>query len=308
MTDSNNWVPTPSIQSVGVNYLELVKNINLIGIIKSARDQFAIGKHAYLQNKKNIDIVLCFVCFLLIILGWLDLSLVSNLYFLGLTYMTVRIIGSFYNQISTTQNKSNLPEVNYLREGIESLNQEQSYKILEDFSLLANNWLIYSSLVLCDWIFQTVDTLIGGLILGSILQIGRFLLYMQYCRQFIKSLEPHCEEMSQVNNIYISDELAKKISLPVYAKHLVNIMAINNIVCFNLFARANLKVLTLIDGCSSSGIGMLSNVILEILKQASKGKSLSSITVKNTKGYIGILIQKLKSIVISEPRKYKKSS
>lgn len=262
------------------NYLEYLKNINYIDILKHTQDKIITGKHIYLHNKKSIDLALCVVCFFLIIVEWLDLSFISDLYFLGLIYMTVTTVGYYYNK------KINL----------DSGDQKQINKIFENFSLLSNNWLIYSILIICDWILQTINVFIGNIVLGPIIQICRIMLYMQYCRQFIKSCEPYCQEMLEVDNIYISDELTKKIILPTNVKHLVNIIAINNIFFFNLL-KVNLKFLILIDRCLSSGVDILSNLILKGLKQTSKAKSLSIVSVKNTKEYVVSIIQKMRSLV-----------
>ena len=276
------------------NYFEF-GNINFSSLNDLAQEYIIVGKNIYLQNKKPVNFILCIVCFVMIMLQWLDLSLISNLYFLGLIYMTVRITGTFYNKIPTLETKFN--DGTYIQQGIESLDQKQSHKMLAEFSSISCNWLTYSSLILCDWILQTINSIIGtGL--SPVVQIIRFLLYMQYCREFIKSLEPYCKDLSHNEVTYISDELAKNILLSIYAKHLINLMSINNVFCINLFARANLKVLTFIDNCSSSGIDILSNIACEFLKHASKAKTLSSNAVQNTLGNLHF-IQKLKSFIIS---------
>jgi len=241
------------------NVIDLIRNVNFSGITKSVSDCFDNAKNIYQQNKKNADFVLCLICFFFIMLGLLDISVISSLYFLGLTYMTVRTVGNFYNKLPISDKDLTLLQ------RIEAMDLTQMRGYLIEYSSLGNNWLMYSSLIMCDWTIKLVSSLIGnGLIFGSVLQIIRFLLYMQYCKRFIKSLEPYCEEEYQSEHAYISDELAKKLLLSTYVKHLINLIAINNIFCYNLFAKTNLKVLILIDGCSSSGVDMLSTVFLSL--------------------------------------------
>lgn len=285
------------------NYLELIKNINLTNIVQLIQEYACMGRSIYTKNKKTVDLCLCFFCYSMIILGWLDLSLILNIYFLGVIYMTVTTFGSFCNNLCVqeiTNFERNSKEQDYVERSIEKMDDEQCRKILTNFSKLCNDWLLYASLVLCEWVFQAMNYLIGGgFIFGSLLQIMRFLLYIQYCKRFIKSLESY-NDIIYTTKIYISDELADNILLSTAVKHLINVIAINNVFCYNLLAKTNLRVLILIDSCSSSGFNLLSDITLECLKQASKAKSLSSTAIENTKEYIYPSYQKYKIYLLQQ--------
>lgn len=298
----SNTETTRNGQFTVSQFVDTVKNINFVNMAKSVYDYSDTGKQIYLQNKKNVDLALCILCFFFILLGWLNISIISSLYFLGLMYMTVITVGVFYNKLPTAADK----ELS-LQQRVDIMDNIQVKTVLFEFASLTSNWLMYASLVICDWSIQTVNTLIGGgLILGSGLQIGRFLVYMHYCRYFIKSLKPYCDN-ANAEKTFISEGLAKSLSLSNNVKHLINVISINNVFCYNLFAKANMKVLMLIDGCSSAGVDMLSTICLEALKQSSKTKSLTSVTVNSTWLYLKSLSQKMSASNNSESKSKKNS-
>jgi hypothetical protein len=251
-----------------------------------------IIKDAYSQNRDSVDLALCMVCLLFIIFGWFDLSIISSLYFLSLVYMTVRSVGSFYNQLPT--------EHANLQAKVDAMDPFYSKKMLAEFSMLATSWLVYSSLVSVDWVIQSVNSLVGiGLMFQPILRVWRFLLYVQYCKQFSKSLEPYCSESYSLEKTFVSDELAKSIPLSIHAKHMINIMSINNVFCYNLFTKANIKVLTVIDEYSSFGIDTISNILFRALEQASKAKPMLSAVMQNIFGHLTPLLKRSREHVVN---------
>lgn len=324
--------------------MEYIKNFNSMDIIRLFQEYARYGMNFYSQNKKHLDLVICFLSFLVILLGWIDLSIISKLYFLGLIYMTVRTIRYLYdkilisvrddklnklknleklqnnnqdnidNNIDNKDNKdSNIDNIDnqdnqnndnqdnqnndsQIFQGIKALNDTECKKLLNEFTNLSNNWLMYASLILCDYVIFSLDVLISGIIIGSILRIIRFVLYMKYCKQFVQILEPY-REVSSSEKIILSDEDAEILSLPVQVKHLINLMSINNIFCHNLFAKANHSLLTSIRDYSSLGVDMLSHFFFQTLKQASKVK----LAVGNTKNYLDPIIQKIKLLIKSKP-------
>lgn len=308
MSDQNK----SDLQQNSMTFVGLLKNINFSNIYNSSHQYITLVQKTYWKNKYHIDLGLCFICFIMIMLGWLNLSLILTFYFSSLVYMTVRTLAYFYNEIVEYEKKGGsfkigLNNSEMLRQISDYIDINDLKKYVTEFVQLVNNWLLYSSLIICDWILLTLISLIGsGLIIGPILQVVRFLLYLQYCKQFIKSLEQHCQEMLSSEKAFISDKVAKILSIPIHIKHLINLMVINNVFCFNFFAKVNLKILKLIDNCSSSGIDMLSNIMLECLEQVSRAKSLSSVAANNTRNLFDPLIKKVKTFM-SKTEKNKKN-
>lgn len=257
--------------------LDSFKNINFI--------------ETYKNNKKTF-----FFCFF-IILFMGDLSLIPSLYFMSLIYMTVKDLGGFYNQVYKSTQDIKSKKANF-EEYIETFNAEKLRKFVIDFSILFNNWLAYSSLVLIDWIFHTLIYLIGSsfgniYISNIIIKIIRTILYMQYCKHFIKSLKPYRERSLQTDETFISDELSKCIGLSSNVKHLMNFITLNNVFCFNFFVKINFEVLTFIDSCSSTGIDVCTVLSLEGTKHISKIKNIQdwvynypNYSIQNIKSYL----------------------
>ena len=280
--DSSNKPTEPLEQQItSNNVLDLIKNINFVGIITSLSDKLSLVKNLYNQNKKIVDSVLCVISLTLILLGRFDLSLVHKLYFCALTYMTVNALGSFYNKLP--KNGTSSPTVD-MKVSIEALEHKESCEILHEIVLIGNNWLTYVSLIMCDWLLNIIEYLIGGIIISFILHVGKFLLYMQYCKQFCKSLDK--VETMQYRDTYIDEQLSKNVSLPVYVKHLINLMTINNVFCHSMFAVVNLKVLSLIDFCLTSSLDLLLAIFQTSFNTVSAVQPVSSGWMQSTKTYL----------------------
>lgn len=220
----------------------------------------------YSQHKYVFNICSCLISFAFVWLHWFDLSLITNFYFLGLTYMTVGAVGNFFVELSPFLLKQTPNQQSLITAVTTGLELERSQKILLVFLILANNWLIYSSLVIINWIILMINSLIGGgYVFGPILLLYRYLLHMCYCKEIIKLLAP-CTVMFFVDTTYISDDLAISGHVPVYVKHLINLILINNVFCYNLFAKVNLQVLLLIEQCSCPGIDIIYEFVLKLLE------------------------------------------
>ena len=121
------------------------------------------------------------------------------------------------------------------------------------------------------------------------------MFYMYYCRLFIKSLEPHYVTIALSDKTRISDEVGIQFNLQRPVKHLINIMSINNIFCHNLFLRANLWILQVIDSCSLACIDLVSSFAVEGYNRASNARSYSSNVALNAKIYIDLFTEWIQS-------------
>lgn len=215
------------------NILETIKDINFVEKFNSLYFIISLIKEYYLRNQVNIDAIGNLIFFMLVLFEWFNLSLIHNLYFLALVYMTVNAVGNHYNKLSKTEN---------------------DIEILNEFILISNNWLTYSSLLICHKLNDLIDYLMGGGIsIKIILHLGKLLLYMYYTKQFCNSLN---KVKIESRDTYIGDEMAKNASLPSCVKHLINIISINNIFCNNIFI-INHRILLFIDYRLTSSFEML---------------------------------------------------
>ena len=106
------------------NLLNLVKNVDLTRVVTFVQQGYIMSTNFYQQNKQSVDLALFAISFLLVMLNVIDLSVISKLYFLGLIYMTVVLLGNFYNQLHNPTN---------LQEGIASLDNITSKQSLNEF-------------------------------------------------------------------------------------------------------------------------------------------------------------------------------
>jgi hypothetical protein len=251
--------------------LKPAKNIDYVRLIDTLRDKLVSLKQTYMENKALSDKLLCLVCSALVLLDLFDLSLIKHLYFLNLVYRTAELAGSYYNK---------LPRQNNAVDSKDSKNALESLDMLDDIVKVSNNWLIYSSLVVCEWCLHFLVNLLSGfgILMILVLRIMKYLLYMYHCKEFCKSLQSN--ETTELKNTYIGDELSERLCLSPCIKHLVNVISINNIFCYKIFGVANKKVLSVIDYCLTTSYDALLDTVRMCLVQLSMPETV-------TRGYIG---------------------
>lgn len=245
--------------------INLVKNIDYSKLASVLQQYYFLSLNFYQQNRLIVDLILFAVSFALVMFNLIDMSIISKLYFLGLIYMTVVLLGNFYGQMHNPAN---------LQTGIALMDNNTNRTLLNEFTVVTNNWLLYSSLIVLDYGFSSVGYAIGnGFIFGTALQLVRFNVYMLYCREFIATLEPYMTENKLTDSTFISEETAKSVGVSNYVKNLVNLLAINNVFSYNLLIKTSYKLLVLINNVTSAGVDLMYTFFTNGVNQVSHVKS-----------------------------------
>ena len=255
---------------------KIMSGINFAGAYRIVADVLRSMRDRYLANKKTADVSLCLGCFLLILTGVVDLAHISRLFFGGLMYITVKSVAKFYVGITRAPDKA-IRTPGSLREEIQTLPRSELENALTNFVDLCINWLVYCSLLLGDVGFHYTNLVFGGWLFGGVgvlLKLARFAFYMQYCRQFVRTLEFYSRSTSLSERTRISEDVARNTGLPAPVRQLINVMSVNNVICDNLLERLPARVLDLVHTCWTTGSEMASLVVRDRLSLGARMRGL----------------------------------
>ncbi|AYV81425.1 MAG: hypothetical protein Harvfovirus33_3 [Harvfovirus sp.] len=295
MTESkeNSGSGGVAVESKAEKWLGQLNYKDLVAFCGSCLDK---GKKFYSQNKKIGDLTMSFVCFILVLGGWVDLEIIGTFYFLGLVYMTAKAIMGIYGKIGglvapiAVEEDKNTEVAPTLLGLIERLERKDVNECLHEFTTLGNNFMIYASLVACDYLILFLNSWMNKVVFNVIFTVGRFVCYMYFCNLFVPTMETNSESVKLSVTHWSSSEAEYNKSMPVPTRRLITFMAINNIASYYLFAVGNFKILKIITKGSTNVVDtfqtvwnqffMKNSTVSNVAKAAGNANFFKSVTDK----------------------------
>lgn len=213
--------------------------------IKNIKDLYTANTQQY---NKTIKLVLCIFVFYLVLSGYLTLGFIDSLFFVGITYITVRQIAPFYNTLSNSQNITN---------SVKNMTHDALSMQICEYIKLGNIWLMYGGLMMGDYILSFVNFVFGGFILSPIFHFCRFIMYVKFCNEFLVHLSVYQNMKLSHDDIKLSDQKIILTELSSFAKNLINIIALNTVFVHDFLYKNVLYVLNTFNSCTNTGISGL---------------------------------------------------
>ena len=212
----------------------------------------------YKNNRITIDSVFSTIFLLATLNGTIDLSFMQTLISLGTLYMCTFSFGIIYNSIPET---------------FELTNSSTFKKICDEIQLLGNGMFTCFSLLVTICAVDVLSYTLYFRLLQIIFRGLKLALYAYFSKKFVEILTIYCNraDFVEVRNIHLK--------IPTYTKHLINVVAINRVICHAICGTLNLNVLTLFNSLCTNGyytITMLSSQYPKMKDQVYKFRSKRS--------------------------------
>jgi hypothetical protein len=151
---------------------------------------------------------------------------------------------------------------NDMPKNYEIYDSDKYKKICEEIQLFGTGMFTYISLIGCVNLIDIFGHVFYFSPFQLIFRCSKIVLYSYHCKTFIDTLKVYCDN-DKMNNINIKNN---DVKLSVYAKHIINLVAINKVICHAIFGMCILRILTIYELACTYGLQTFYMAVLYIPK------------------------------------------